>query len=136
MILSPLLLHRELLAPGQVPLKEGNLLRRKDYAETLRQVSQHGADYFYKSSFTEELVSELRAEYGSIITVEDLNSYSAIEREAVVTGFGGYTVCGVPTPAGGHVLALLLRILESMFLAVLLHKPHAVCVCRVQLHGC
>ena len=108
------LFSRQLLAPGNVLLKEGDPLQRPLYAKTLRDIGKYGADYFYQSNFTEEMVKELQEEYGSILTSDDFLNYSAIEREPVKTQLGNLEVIGVPPPSSGAVLALILNILEGV----------------------
>ena len=93
-------------------MEEGEILKRPLYADTLTKVGQSGSIYFYNSSFTEEMLADLR-EYDSIFTIEDFLSYAAIEKEAVVSDFSGLKVLGVPPPASGAVLALILNILEG-----------------------
>ena len=48
------------------------------------------------------------------MTVEDLQNYTAIEREVVTSQFANLEVIGVPPPASGAVLGLILNILDGM----------------------
>lgn len=126
-------LCRELLAPGGKLLKKGDRITRHQYAQTLRSIGEKGADFFYNSNFTEELVRELREGYNSVMTMEDLQNYTAIEREVVTSQFADFEVIGVPPPASGAVLGLILNILDgthtpaaaspSDFCSVLAHAP-------------
>lgn len=110
----PSCLCRELLAPGGKLLKKGDRITRHQYAQTLRSIGEKGADFFYNSSFTEELVRELREGYNSVMTVEDLHNYTAIEREVVTSQFADFEVVGVPPPSSGAVLGLILNILNGI----------------------
>ena len=94
-------------------LKKGDRITRHQYAQTLRSIGEKGADFFYNSSFTEELVRELQEGYNSVMTVEDLQDYTAIEREVATSQFADLEVIGVPPPASGAVLGLILNILDG-----------------------
>ena len=108
-------LRRELLAPNNVLLKEGDPIMRPKYAQTLRDIGEKGADYFYDSDFTERMVSELQNNYNSVVMVEDFQNYTAIEREVVTSQFDDLEVIGIPPPASGAVLGLILNILDGMY---------------------
>ena len=59
------------------------------------------------------MVSELQRDYNSVVTVEDFQNYTAIEREVVTSHFDDLEVIGVPPPASGAVLGLILNILDG-----------------------
>ena len=82
-------------------------------ADTLHQIAENGIGYFYNSSFTEVMVSELQSDYSSIITVEDLHNYSPIERRVVSAKYKGQEMLGMSPPSGGAVLRLILNILDG-----------------------
>ena len=105
--------HRALLAPNGVWLKEGDILSRKKYAQTLRDIGTSGnASYFYEGQFMEEMVKDLKKN-GAILEEKDFLEYKAIKREPVESEFDGMRVLGVPPPASGGVLALILNILQG-----------------------
>ena len=55
--------------------KEGDVIKRPKFAETLRKIGQSGSsDIFYKGEMGKTIVKEL-AERGGIITEEDLEKY-------------------------------------------------------------
>ena len=55
--------------------KEGEVIKRPKFAETLRKIGQSGSsDIFYKGEMGKTVVKEL-AERGGIITEEDLEKY-------------------------------------------------------------
>lgn len=106
-------MYSELLYPNGVSLKEGELLKQPQLANTLQFIAQLGADYFYKSSFTEELISELESEHGSILTLDDFHNYEVVTREALSSAYGEFKVHSFPPPASGPVLALVFNILQG-----------------------
>ena len=101
------------MKPNNKILKVGDILKQPELANTLENIAMNGSDYFYNSSFTEEMVHELQ-QNGSILTVEDFNTYTAIIRKTLVSHYDGMEVHGVPPPAGGAVLGLILNILDGM----------------------
>ena len=105
--------YRELIAPNGQLLKEGDILKQPQLADTLHQIAEHGISYFYNSSFTEAMVNELRSDYNSIITVDDLRNYSSMERRVATAKYKGLEVLGMSPPAGGAVLGLILNILDG-----------------------
>ena len=94
-------------------LKEGDILRRPLYADTLQMISTEGADYFYKGNFAREMVEELKETYGCIITEEDLSEYKALQRNVTVANYKGMDVLGISPPSSGAVLGLILNILDG-----------------------
>lgn len=105
--------HSELLAPNGEFLEENATLKRPLYADTLEMISWNGADWFYDSDFMKEMVEELREDYGSILTKTDFKEYTAIERRATQSYYGGLIIRGMAAPSGGAVLGLILNILDS-----------------------
>ena len=105
--------YRELLAPNGQLLKEGDILKQPQLADTLQQIAEHGISYFYNSSFTAAMVEELRKDYNSIITIEDLHNYSSAERPVSIAKYKGQQMLGVSPPSGGAVLGLILNILDG-----------------------
>jgi gamma-glutamyltranspeptidase/glutathione hydrolase/leukotriene-C4 hydrolase len=104
---------KQLLAPEGVWLKEGDTIYRKKYAQTLRDIGASGnASYFYDGQFMKRMVEELK-ENGAILEEEDFLNYTAMEREPVESEFDGLRIIGVPPPASGAVLALILNILQG-----------------------
>ena len=95
-------------------LKEGDTIYRKKYAQTLRDIGASGnASYFYNGQFMKRMVEELK-ENGAILEEEDFLNYTAMEREPVESEFDGLRIIGVPPPASGAVLALILNILQGL----------------------
>jgi len=101
---------------GEVPEAGGNLVQPA-LAETLRRIRDRGSAGFYRGPTAGELIRAIR-EGGGIMTLEDLASYRAMERQPVTGTFRGVTVVGMPLPSsGGTVLIELLNILSGFDLA-------------------
>lgn len=96
-------------------LKEGDTLKQEKLADTLHEIGQKGANYFYNSTFTEDMLKDLEA-YDSILTLEDFQNYTPVDRDVTVAEFMGLRVYGVSAPAGGPVLGLALNILDGQWI--------------------
>ncbi len=93
--------------------EEGDKLIQKDLAKTLKLISKKGRDGFYKGEIADKIVKHMKNS-GGIITYEDLENYSAIERLPVISTFKGYKVVSMGPPSGGGVILLqALNVLEN-----------------------
>ena len=104
---------RAIVAPQNQTLKKGDTLKQLHLAETLANISLYGADYIYNSSFTSDMVNELRQDYGSILSVDDFLNYTAQVREVLTSQFSGLQVLGASPPSSGAAVAMVLNILEG-----------------------
>jgi gamma-glutamyltranspeptidase/glutathione hydrolase len=99
--------------PDGSPLKEGDLLIQPDLASTLQQISDQGADAFYRGPIADLIVKEMQAG-GGIITKADLESYKVVERKPVRGTYRGYDIISAPPPSsGGPMLLEILNIAEG-----------------------
>lgn len=88
-------------------------LKRPLYADTLESISVKGADWFFKSNFTKEMVQELKDDYNSILTEEDFNAYSVVTREVTESKYNNFAIRSISAPSSGPVLSLILNILDG-----------------------
>ncbi len=103
--------------PDGRPPRPGDLIVRRDYAETLRAVATNGPDVLYRGPIGEAVVADMAA-HGGLITMDDLATYRVIEREPVRTTYRGATITGMgPVSAGGTHIAQMLNILSGFDLA-------------------
>ena len=100
-------------------LKEGDLLRRPELAQTLREIAKRTPDdavkYFYNSEFTETLVDEIN-DYNGNMTKEDFMNYTVREYDALVSEFGELKVLGTPAPSSGSIFMFILNILKGLWI--------------------
>jgi len=95
------------------PYKQGDKLIQKDLAKTLRLISQHGADGFYKGPVASALAASSAAGHG-LITRADLEQYKARELAPVECDYRGYHIVSAPPPSsGGVVICEILNIVEG-----------------------
>lgn len=94
------------------PFERGERLAQPELARTLEAIAQQGPDAFYRGRTGERIVDAVRAA-GGRMTLDDLRSYRAIEREPLRGSFRGREILAMPPPSSGgvHVIQLL-NILE------------------------
>jgi len=95
------------------PFRVGQKLVQHDLAGTLREVSDKGADGFYKGWVGEAIAASVQAGKG-IITQADLDQYQPREFAPVECDYRGYHVISSPPPSsGGVVVCEIMNILEG-----------------------
>jgi gamma-glutamyltranspeptidase/glutathione hydrolase len=98
---------------GAADWRAGDRLVQPDLARTLRLISEHGADGFYKGPVAEMIAAEMKRDKG-LITAADLAGYHANERKPVHGTYRGYDVYAPPPPSsGGTCLVEMLNVLEN-----------------------
>ncbi len=91
----------------------GQRLIQKDLAKTLRLISQHGADGFYKGAVGKALVKASNAGKG-ILSQADLDQYTAREMAPVECDYRGFHIVSAPPPSsGGVMICEILNIVEG-----------------------
>jgi gamma-glutamyltranspeptidase/glutathione hydrolase len=91
----------------------GQRIVQKDLAQTLRLISEKGADGFYKGPVGAAIVASSQAGKG-ILTQADLDQYKTRELKPVECSYRGYGVVSAPPPSsGGVIICDILNILEG-----------------------
>jgi gamma-glutamyltranspeptidase/glutathione hydrolase len=92
--------------------KEGDTLRQKDLAKTLRQMKWKGEDGFYRGRIASLIIREMRRGNG-LITKKDLKQYAPVWRKPIYGYYKNHRVVSAPPPsAGGIALLQMLRMAE------------------------
>jgi gamma-glutamyltranspeptidase/glutathione hydrolase len=98
---------------NELPYGAGSVINNPDLADTLQKISDQGADVFYKGEIGQALVDSL-AEYGGVMTMDDLANYQVLEHDPVEGDYRGYKLISSPPPSsGGTHLIEILNILEN-----------------------
>lgn len=89
--------------PGGVPVKKGQTIKNPALAKLLRDIASKGPDVFYKGQNAAAIVNAVTAapRNPATMTLADLASYQASERDAVCTSYRIYKVCGMGPPSSG-----------------------------------
>ncbi len=89
----------------------GETLIQPDLAWSLREISDHGAEAFYRGAIAEKFYSHMEQDNG-LIGAEDLANYRVRERQAIATDYRGYRVVTMPpSSVGGLALLQMLNVL-------------------------
>lgn len=91
----------------------GDHFTNPDYADTLRKIAEGGIDEFYKGSIAQTIVDEVQR-LGGLLTMEDMASYTSVEREPISTTYHGYEIVTQGPPSnGGAPMLEMFNILEN-----------------------
>jgi gamma-glutamyltranspeptidase / glutathione hydrolase len=78
------------LPGGRIPTP-GQLIVRSDYARTLRQIAEEGAETLYTGALGRAVAEDMAAN-GGLITMDDLASYRVVERAPVRGDYRGHAI--------------------------------------------
>lgn len=100
------------------PWPVGTVLTNPRYGSTLRAVAEDWRR-FYTGSIAADIVETAREEpLPSPMTVEDIETYEPVRREAICTPYRAYRICSAPPPSSGAVaVGGIMAMLENFDLA-------------------
>lgn len=102
---------RRIFQNGGSYLKEGDLFRQPELAETLMRIEAIGPSEFYRGK-TALLIAQAMDGKG-LITLSDLKRYKPVERRPVEGEYRGYRVITMPPPSSGGIAVVeMLNMLE------------------------
>lgn len=101
----------EIYTNDGIPYNAGDLFKNEALADTLQAISDGGMEAFYTGEIAEKMVEGLQAN-GSLMAMEDLEIYEAMEREPISTTYHGYEVVTTPPPSSANWLLSMLNIME------------------------
>ena len=91
----------------------GAVWKQPELARTLTEIRDHGHDGFYKGVVAQEIARYMRAN-GGLITLEDLNRYTAVERSPIKGTFREYEIYAMAPPSsGGVALVEMMNLMEQ-----------------------
>ena len=97
----------------------GDRLLQADLARTLKRISKHGQDGFYRGHVADLIVAEMKRGNG-FISHEDLKNYSSVYRTPVTGSFHEYGILSMgPPSSGGALLVNMMNMLENYTLDTL-----------------
>jgi gamma-glutamyltranspeptidase/glutathione hydrolase len=109
------------LRPDGSPKRLGDAVRNPDLAGTLAAIARDGAEAFYSGSVARRIADEM-GRRGGLLSAADLAGFRADEAPPLTVDYRGRTVAVPPPPAGGIMVAEMLRILERFDLPALGHN--------------
>lgn len=103
--------------------KEGDVIKYKALATTLKQILKNGRNEFYKGNTAKKLVAFLKKK-GGIISMKDLTDYQVVWRMPITFKYKELNIISMAPPSsGGITLAQIMKMIEPY--AVSTFKPNA-----------
>ena len=103
----------EIFLPGGAPPTAGQLIVRRDYAESLKAIASNGADELYNGPLGQVIAEDMKRN-GGLITIDDLRGYSTLRKDPVRGTYRGFEISGPPPGNTGITLIIeMLNILEN-----------------------
>lgn len=112
---------RALYMENGAPKRVGCPVRNPALAGTLAAIAEAGPDAFYLGPIARAMVDDM-ASHGGLMTLADLADFRAVRHKPMTISYRGRVVALPPPPAGGIVVAEILRILERFDLVALGHN--------------
>jgi gamma-glutamyltranspeptidase/glutathione hydrolase len=109
------------LRPDGTPKRVGDRVENPDLAATLTTIAQDGVEDFYRGTLANRIVTDMRA-HGGYLSAADLANFRARTHKPLEITYRGRRIATPPPPAGGIVVAEVLRILERFDLTALGHN--------------
>ena len=91
---------------------EGDWIKNRDYASTLREIQKNGAQSFYSGDISNAIIKEIRDNDG-FLSDGDLKNYTALWRSPARFNFQGLDVLTPPAPSSGTLMFAGLKSLPS-----------------------
>jgi gamma-glutamyltranspeptidase/glutathione hydrolase len=104
------------LRPDGSPKRLGDTVRNPNLAATLRTLAAEGAEDFYTGTLARRIVADMETK-GGLLTLADLADYVPDIAAPLEVSYRGRRIALPHPPAGGIVVAEMLRILERFDLA-------------------
>lgn len=100
------------LQQGKIP-QVGYILQQPDLAKVLENISENGADGFYRGEVANKLVASVQ-QAGGIWQQQDLSDYKIVERQPITGKYKNIDIVSAALPSsGGIVLMQILNMLSN-----------------------
>jgi gamma-glutamyltranspeptidase/glutathione hydrolase len=103
------------------PKRLGDAVRNPDLAATLATLAREGAKDFYTGGIARRILADMER-HGGLLTAADLAGFRPEIAAPLMVGYRGRRVALPAPPAGGIMVAEMLRILEQFDLTALGHN--------------
>jgi gamma-glutamyltranspeptidase / glutathione hydrolase len=112
---------RELYMEGGAPKPVGRMVRNPNLAGSLERLARHGAEDLYSGELAHAITQDMRR-HGGLLTLADLANFKIRRLAPLTIAYRGRTIALPAPPAGGIVVAEMLRILERFDLVSMGHN--------------
>lgn len=93
-------------------LSQGDILKMPKLAETMETIAEEGAEAFYSGKIGLDLIQDIKAA-GGTLTMEDLKLFKVLVKDAWRVPLGNSQLYIPPPPAGGALLAFILKLMKG-----------------------
>jgi gamma-glutamyltranspeptidase/glutathione hydrolase len=87
------------------PCPVGTILKQRDLARVLQQISVSGSNGFYRGWVASKIVTAVQSG-GGILSLEDLKTYTPVFQKPIIGTFHGHQIVTMAPPSSGGVLLL------------------------------
>lgn len=116
--------RRLYLRPDGTPKRTGDSITNPELGATLRAIARGGVEVFYTGEIARCIIDDI-AQHDGLLTAADLANCAPYCGAPLSVSYRGFTVALPPPPAGGIMVAEMLRILEHFDLVALGHNTPA-----------
>ncbi|WP_236020527.1 gamma-glutamyltransferase [Sabulicella rubraurantiaca] len=109
------------LRPDGSPKRLGETVRNPDLAATLATLAKEGAEDFYTGGIARRILADMER-HGGLLSAADLAGFQPEAEPPLKVDYRGRVIAVPPPPAGGIMVAQMLRILEQFDLTALGHN--------------
>ncbi|MCW8085529.1 gamma-glutamyltransferase [Sabulicella glaciei] len=109
------------LRPDGSPKRVGDTVRNPDLAATLATLAREGAEDFYAGGIARRIIADMER-HGGLLSADDLAGFHPEAEPPLTVRYRGRDIAVPPPPAGGIMVAQMLRILERFDLPALGHN--------------
>lgn len=99
------------------PLPQGHRLTNPALAVTLERIAAEKSPALHTGKVAEDIVARVQhhPDITGTLSLEDMATYTALERDPLCTDWRAYQVCGFPPPSSGHLTVMqILGTLEEL----------------------
>ncbi|XP_055588084.1 glutathione hydrolase 1 proenzyme-like isoform X2 [Uranotaenia lowii] len=89
----------------------GTIIKPDQLCKTLEYIAEHGGDTLYRGELAKQFAEDLK-DMGSIITLEDLETYKVRWNESIPIDINGDSMFVIPAPGSGVLVGLIFNILK------------------------
>ncbi|SEJ26939.1 gamma-glutamyltransferase 2. Threonine peptidase. MEROPS family T03 [Sphingobium sp. AP50] len=105
--------YATIFEPEGRPLREGDLLRQPQLADTLERLTMEGLESFYTGPLAADIAADLAA-LGSPVSATDLAAHVATRPDPLHVGIGGATLYNSAPPTQGFASLLILALFDRL----------------------
>jgi len=106
---------RQYFYPNGVPLKEGDILKNQQYANTLKKISSEGIKGFYEGSIAKSMVESVaKTPNPGSLNLNDLKNYKTVIRPVICGSFRDLNICTTSPPSSGGAQIMIAGIYDNL----------------------